>query len=119
MHDFTGDGVKDALGFYAKEDRSVVVQFLVKQGGHWEAAATFENTATQVDRVCFADLYGDGREDVLIGWGSTAGTTGRTAAVSAYLYEDGGVTESPPGHLRRNGRHRLRQRRHRRGVHHR
>lgn len=51
MHDFTGDGVKDALGFYAKEDRSVVVQFLVKQDGHWEAAATFENTATQVDRV--------------------------------------------------------------------
>lgn len=97
MHDFTGDGVKDALGFYAKEDRSVVVQFLVKQDGHWETAATFENTATQVDRVCFADLYGDGREDVLIGWGSTAGTTGRTAAVSAYLYEDGGVTESPLG----------------------
>ena len=97
MHDFTGDGVKDALGFYAKEDRSVVVQFLVKQDGHWETAATFENTATQVDRVCFADLYGDGREDVLIGWGSTAGTTGRTAAVSAYLFSEGEITEYPLG----------------------
>lgn len=93
MHDFTGDGVKDAMGFYAMEDRSVVVQFLVKRDGQWETAATFNNVATQVDRVCFADLYGDGRQDVLIGWGSTAGTTGRTAAVSAYLYEDGGVTE--------------------------
>ena len=97
MHDFTGDGVKDALGFYAKEDRSVVVQFLVKQDGHWETAATFENTSTQVDRVCFADLYGDGREDVLIGWGSTAGTTGRTAAVSAYLFSEGEITEYPLG----------------------
>lgn len=31
---------------------------------------------------------------MLIGWGSAAGTTGRTAAVSAYLYRDGDVTET-------------------------
>ena len=92
--DFTGDGSKDALGFYALEDRSVAVQFLLKDGDAWRTAGTFQNTATQVDRVCFADLNGDGHQDVLIGWGSTAGTTGRTAAVSAYLYRDGDVTET-------------------------
>lgn len=91
--DFTGDGSKDALGFYALEDRSVAVQFLLKDGDAWRTAGTFQNTATQVDRVCFADLNGDGRQDVLIGWGSTAGTTGRTAAVSAYLFSEGEITE--------------------------
>ncbi|HIY26467.1 MAG TPA: VCBS repeat-containing protein [Candidatus Acutalibacter pullistercoris] len=95
--DFTGDGSKDALGFYALEDRSVAVQFLLKDGDAWRTAATFQNTATQVDRVCFADLNGDGRQDVLIGWGSTAGTTGRTAAVSAYLFSEGEITEYPLG----------------------
>ena len=95
--DFTGDGSKDALGFYALEDRSVAVQFLLKDGDAWRTAGTFQNTATQVDRVCFADLNGDGRQDVLIGWGSTAGTTGRTAAVSAYLFSEGEITEYPLG----------------------
>src|SRR5699024_5189695 len=92
-----GDGSKDALGFYALEDRSVAVQFLLKDGDAWRTAGTFQNTATQVDRVCFADLNGDGRQDVLIGWGSTAGTTGRTAAVSAYLFSEGEITEYPLG----------------------
>ena len=95
--DFTGDGSKDALGFYALEDRSVAVQFLLKDGDAWRTAGTFQNTATQVDRVCFADLNGDGCQDVLIGWGSTAGTTGRTAAVSAYLFSEGEITEYPLG----------------------
>ena len=95
--DFTGDGSKDALGFYALEDRSVAVQFLLKDGDAWRTAGTFQNTATQVDRVCFADLNGDGHQDVLIGWGSTAGTTGRTAAVSAYLFSEGEITEYPLG----------------------
>ena len=95
--DFTGDGSKDAQGFYALEDRSEAAQFLLKDGDAWRTAGTFQNTATQVDRVCFADLNGDGRQDVLIGWGSTAGTTGRTAAVSAYLFSEGEITEYPLG----------------------
>lgn len=97
MQDFTGDGVKDAIGFYALEEKGVEVQFLVKSAGEWKTAATFQNTATQVDRVCFGDLSGNGCTDVLIGWGSTAGTTGRTASVNAYLYDGGDVREYPLG----------------------
>ena len=92
MRDFTGDGVEDAIGFHTMEDGGVEVQFLTKARGEWETASTFRNTATQVDRVCFGALPGDG-EVVLIGWGSTAGATGRTAAVNGYLYEDGKVVE--------------------------
>lgn len=96
MRDWTGDGVSDALGFVAL-DKGVEAYFLERQNNSWRTAASFKNTATQVDLVCFGDLNGDGKEDVLIGWGSAAGTTGRTAAVSAYLYQDGNVTEYPLG----------------------
>lgn len=92
MRDWTGDGVSDAIGFVAL-DQGVEVYFLEKSEHGWHTAASFTNTATQVDLVCFGDLDGDQKEDVLIGWGSAAGTTGRTAAVSAYLYQDGNVAE--------------------------
>lgn len=96
MQDFTGDGQEDAIGFYSLEDAGgVEVQFLVKSDGQWETAATFKSAAIQVDRVCFSDLTGSGVDSVLIGWGSAAGVTGRTASVNAYVYDSvsGGVTE--------------------------
>ena len=97
MEDFTGDGVEDAIGFYLLEDSGVKVQFLTKENGEWQTVSDFTNIATQVDRVCFGSM-GEGQpRSVLIGWGSTAGATGRTAAVNAYLYEDGEVLEYPLG----------------------
>ncbi len=96
MRDFTGDGKDDAIGFYSLDDTGggVEVQFLEKTEKGWRTDAAFKNTANQVDRVCFADLTGDGVENVLIGWGSTAGATGRTAGVNAYIYDgNGGVSE--------------------------
>ncbi len=93
MEDFTGDGVEDAIGFHQMEEGGVEVQFLIKDESGWKTAAAFTNLATQVDRVCFGRLGPGGRKSVLIGWGSTAGATGRTAAVNAYLYNGGEVRE--------------------------
>ena len=97
MADFTGDGVKDAIGFYSSEavnSGGVEVQFLIKTADGWESAATFQNSALQVDRVCFGTLSERGHSLILIGWGSTAGTTGRTAGANAYVYSpDGEITE--------------------------
>ena len=98
MEDFTGDGVEDAIGFTSLGDTGGArVQFLVKQDGKWETAAAFQNSAIQIDRVCVADFSGRGRRDVLIGWGSTSGTSGRTAAAHVYVYEDGEVAEHSLG----------------------
>ncbi|MCH5353799.1 MAG: hypothetical protein J1E06_10090 [Acutalibacter sp.] len=97
MVDFTGDGIKDAVGFYSSEagnSGGVEVQFLIKTENGWESAATFQNSALQVDRVCFGTLSQTGHNLILIGWGSTAGTTGRTAGANAYVYSPGGeITE--------------------------
>ncbi len=101
MHDFTGDGREDAIGFYSTENTGasgVEVQFLSKTENGWESTAVFQNTALQVDRVCFGSLSQSGRSLILIGWGSASGTTGRTAAVNAYVYSlNGGITEYPLG----------------------
>ena len=101
MVDFTGDGVKDAIGFYSSDTGNsggVEVQFLLKTEAGWESAATFQNSALQVDRICFGTLSETGHNLILIGWGSTAGTTGRTAGANAYVYSpDGSITEYPLG----------------------
>ena len=97
MKDWTGDGVSDAVGFVSTEGGGVRVSFLEKYQERWRTAASFVNAATQVDLVTFGDVNGDGAQDVLIGWGSAAGTTGRTAAVSAYLFSEGEITEYPLG----------------------
>ena len=101
MADFTGDGEKDAIGFYSSEagnSGGTEVQFLVKTGTGWESAATFQNSALQVDRVCFGTLSQAGHNLILIGWGSTAGTTGRTAGANAYVYSpNGDIAEYPLG----------------------
>ncbi len=97
MEDFTGNGVEDAIGFHSVENSTGVgVQFLMKEEGRWVVAAAFQNVATQVDRVCFAHLA-DGRKAVLIGWGSTAGATGRTAELKAYLCDGRDVKEHSLG----------------------
>ncbi len=98
MEDFTGNGTEDAIGFYALEDGGgVEVQFLTKEQGVWRTASTFRNTALQVDRVCLGDLTGQGVNSVLIGWGSAAGATGRTASVNAYIWNGTEMTEYPLG----------------------
>ncbi len=95
MQDFTGDGQRDSIGFRALENGGgVEVQFLEKTDGKWRTVAAFKNTALQVDRVCFGNLTGAGPNSVLIGWGSAVGDSGRTAFVSAYIYDrNGGVSE--------------------------
>ena len=95
MKDFTGDGREDALGFYFLETGSVEVQFLVKstESGNWQTVARFKNAATQVDRVLFGDLSGDGADEVVIGWGSTSLVN--AATVNVYAYIDGAMTEIP------------------------
>ena len=98
MHDFTGDGQADAVGFTAVEDSGVEVRFLTKSSGEWRLLAAFRNQANQVDRVCFGKLTSHSRDDVIIGWGSGSGTSGRTATVTAYLFDGAfGFTEAPLG----------------------
>lgn len=92
LKDLTGDGGQEALGFSANADGGIVLRFFREREGVWETVASFENTASQVDRVLFGDLNGDGREEIIVGWGAPQAMTA-SLAVYSFLPEKGEVTE--------------------------
>lgn len=95
MRDFTGDGTEDAVAFYMLETGSVAVQFITQsvETGEWITLAEFRNAATQVDRICFGDVTGNGTQDVIIGWGNATNLV--NASMNVYVYSDGNVREVP------------------------
>ena len=93
LHDLDGDGTEEAIVFYQADpkDTSAWVLFCKQGNDGWQDAGSFENTAGRVDRVCFGDLDGDGSDEAIIGWGSSA--TG-TTSIGVYREKDGKTTET-------------------------
>lgn len=42
-----------------------------KTDGVWSNVGTFNNPATQIDKVEFGDVNADGKSEIIIGWGNT------------------------------------------------
>ncbi len=81
--DLNGDGTAEAVGFYVPpEAAGLAMQVLMKDGeSAWRSIGTFSSAASQVDKVFFGDLNGDGTEEVVVGWGDPQTST---AGASAY-----------------------------------
>lgn len=92
IRSLTGDDESQAIGFLLSES-TVVVKFLYMDQGVWKLKSSFQNPVTQVDRICFGDVNGDGVEEVIIGWGDTSNTM--SASVSVYFYQEERVKEVP------------------------
>lgn len=90
--DLNSDGLYEVAGFCANGDAGGIrLQFMSKNAdGTWELLAQFTSAATQVDRVFFGDLTGDGTEEIVVGWGDPQTAT---SSVSVYRLEDGTVRE--------------------------
>ena len=90
--DLNGDGVAEVAGFCANGDAGGIrLQFMTKDAdGAWYSLAQFTSAATQVDRVFFGDLTGDGTEEVVVGWGDPQTAP---ASVTVYSIESGSVRE--------------------------
>jgi hypothetical protein len=93
-HNLCGDKNSEAMAFYEKGDDAVgiSVMFMTKdpKGDKWKSMGSFTNPASQVDRVCFGDLDGDGTDEVIVGWGSGANNTG---SICVYYYKNGKINE--------------------------
>lgn len=91
-HDLTGSAGEEAMAFYQKSDENsgTDVMFMQKLGNRWQSMGTFNNPASQVHRVCFGDLDGDGRDEVVVGWGSPANNT---SSICVYSYKNGKMNE--------------------------
>ena len=93
-HDLYGDQQDEAIAFYQKGDETsgVNIMFMRRNNGKWENMGSFNNPASNVDRVCFGDLDGDGKDEVVVGWGSSLNNTGD---ISVYYQQGGQMKELP------------------------
>ena len=93
-HDLCGDSGNEAIAVYQKGDDSAGtnIMFMKKENDKWAGMGSFNNPAAQVDRICFGDLNGDGKDEVIVGWGNSLNNTG---TICVYSCEDGKMNELP------------------------
>lgn len=91
-HDICGDKGEEAIAIFQKGDEAsgTDIMFMQKVDGKWTDIGFFSNPASQVDKVCFGDLNGDGKDDVVVGWGSSLNST---SSICAYYYGGGKMNE--------------------------
>ncbi len=69
--DIDGDKTEEAFVFYATSEDDVLsmhVNFIRKGNKEWKSVAETSVIASDVEKVDFCDLNGDGKKELLIGW---------------------------------------------------
>lgn len=90
-HDICGDKNEEAMAIYQKGDESTGTNIMfMKKDGKWMDMGFFNNPAAQVDKVCFGDLNGDGKDEVIVGWGNSVSNT---STICVYYYKNGKMNE--------------------------
>lgn len=87
VEDFTAKGSSDIVAFCSSsETGNVNIVFLSEtKNKSYEISAKFEKNYSIVDRVYFSDLNGDGRNEVIVGWGSPINLTSN---ICIYSYNE-------------------------------
>jgi hypothetical protein len=81
-----------AVAFYQKSDEptAIHVVFMQKTEGEWKIIGSFRNQASEVERVCFGDLDGDGRDETIVGWGNSLNNS---STIFVYYYKNDRMNE--------------------------
>lgn len=91
LHDTDGDEADEAVALYRNRDGGAHVLFAGKANGRYAVLGESDLGANLVNSVSFADLNGDGREEILIhypGSGSPLGTLAVFDAASDFARAD-------------------------------
>ena len=90
-HDMCGDKNDEAMAIYQKGDETSGTNIMfMKKDGKWVDMGSFSNPSAQVDKVCFGDLDGDGKDEAVVGWGSSLNNT---STICVYYYKNGKMNE--------------------------
>ncbi len=70
MYDIDGDNEDESIAFYMTDDKTAGINIAVLdkgEDGTWYASM-FSSSYSEIDRVIFCDLDGDGTDEPVIGW---------------------------------------------------
>ncbi len=72
MVDLNGDSVDEVVAFYLTaantQNVSLHIGLIVNQGGKWVHSGDIPVSASDVESLSFADMNGDGKLEILVGW---------------------------------------------------
>ncbi|MDR0914383.1 MAG: VCBS repeat-containing protein [Oscillospiraceae bacterium] len=91
--DMNNDGQSEAVCFYSPNDpaaAAVNVLIIEQKDSNWQKAGVFTATATELNRVLFADINGDGTAEIIAGYGALPQSISKLAV---YGFTANGTTE--------------------------
>lgn len=93
MKDLNNDGDEEAVALFCSDDKTAGINVLLldEADGVWQTTASFTDTSSEIDRVIFCDINGDGSDDVIIGWSNYGFLPSK---LTAYVCTDGKYSES-------------------------
>lgn len=89
LYDMNGDGSEEAIGIYrTKDDNPQTHLVIIDEIGEgddqqWQIVGEFTTALPEVTEVDFADLNGDGTEEIIVGWNANSTVTN---ILSVYSY---------------------------------
>ncbi|WP_337665565.1 VCBS repeat-containing protein, partial [Pseudoruminococcus massiliensis] len=87
MQDLDNDGSDEAIALFSSggENTKLNLMIMTKKGESWESVANIQSSAAGVDRMFFADINGDSKLELFIGWTSFGSNEKQ---ISAYAFDD-------------------------------
>lgn len=95
LHDLDGDGENEALVFYTSnsDESNVRIHMLDNKDDRWVSVSDEAGYGGKINSCSFADLNGDGQDEVVLSWSLIGADSSRTMTVhQAVLPENGKAT---------------------------
>lgn len=88
LSDIDADGQEEAIVFYKlkKENYTLHINLLKKDGGKWKTVADYSTSGTDIDKVMFSDLSGTSNKSIIIGFLNSVDSS---RSIEVLIYNDG------------------------------